>query len=210
MGSASSTGSAHVGVRQGGRCRRVPVAEDVQQLNLGAVPHVMHPDILGNQGARCVERKVVGLCFVWGLSSAEGMQPLAKWAGMKVRNAPTAEPVQLLGAAAAKFMPKKRRAILVEYLQADAARVTWPRMWSFTVGYPEERYSLWDDWVTVWECARLCGGWCPDSFSVVAVCPCVWLIARLRVLVMDEEVGTHTALVGDVLCCLCVHLDAVL
>ena len=62
----------------GWRCRQVLVAEDVQQLNVGAVARVMRPDILGNQGALSVELEVVGLCFVWRRSCAEGMQPSAK------------------------------------------------------------------------------------------------------------------------------------
>ena len=133
---------------------------------------------------------------------------------MKVRDAPAAEPVQLLNAAAAEVMPKERGAVLVKYLPADAARVPWPEMWSFTVGLPEERYGSWDDQVTVREGAPFgavwCGGWCGGSFPVVAVCLCVWLVAGLPVLVMDEEVVIHIAVVGGLLCFLCVHLDAVL
>ena len=197
----------------GWRCRRVLVAEDVQPLKVGAVPRVMRPEILGNQGAQCVEREVVGLCIAWRRSCAEGMQPSAKWAGMKVRDAAAAEPVQLLGAAAAEVMHKERGAVLVEYLPADTARVPWPRIRSCTVGHPEERYGLWDVRVTVWECAPFvavrCGGWCGGSFLLAAVCPCAWLVAGLRVLVMDEEVVIHTAVVRGVLCFLCVHLDAV-
>ena len=142
------------------------------------------------------------------------MRPSAKLAGMKVCDARAAEPVQLLGAAAAEVMPKERGAVLVEYLPADAARVPWPRMWSFTVGHPEERCGSWDDRVTVRECtcfgAVRCGGWCGGSFPLVAVCPCVWLVAGLLVLVMNEESVIHTAVVGGLLCFLCVHLDAVL
>ena len=44
----------------------------------------------------------------------------------------------------------------------------------------------------------------------VAVCQCVWQVDRSRGLVMDEEVVTHTAVVGGLLCFLCVQLDAVL
>ena len=47
-------------------------------------------------------------------------------------------------------------------------------------------------------------------FSVVAVCPCVLLVAGLRVLVMDQEVVVHSAVVGGLLCFLCVLLDALL
>ena len=123
------------------RCRRVVVAEDVQQFNVRAVPRVMRPHILSNQGAQCVEREVVGLCFRRRQSCAEGVRPSAKWAGMKVRDAPAAEPVQLFGAAAAEVMPKEQGVVLVEYLPADAAQVPRPRMWRFTGGHPEERYS---------------------------------------------------------------------
>ena len=131
-----------------------------------------------------------------------------------MRDAWAAEPVQLLSAAAAEVMPKERGVVLAEYLPADAARVPRPQMWIFTGGHPEERYGSWDDQVTVRECARFCavrcGWWCGDSFPVVAVCPCVWLVAGLRVLVTDEEAVIHTAVVEGLLCFLCVHLDAVL
>ena len=193
-------------------CCRVLVAEDVQPFNVGAVPRVMRPDILGNQGAQCAEREVVGLCFPRRWSCAEGARRSAKWAGIKVHDA--AEPVQLLGAAAAEVMPKERGVLLVEYLPADAARVPRLRMLSFAGRHPEERYSSWGDRVTVRECARFfavrCGAWCNGSFPVVAVCLCVWLVARLRVFVIDEQVVIHTAVLGGLFCFLCVHLDAVL
>ena len=54
------------------------------------------------------------------------------------------------------------------------------------------------------------GGWCDGSCLAVAACPCVWLVAGLCVLVVDEEVVIHTAVVGCLLCFLCVHPDAVL
>ena len=196
------------------RCRRVVVAEDVQPFNVGAVPRVMCEDILGNWGTQCVEREVVGLFFARRQSCSEGVRPSARWAGMKVRDAPAAEPVQLPGAAAAEVMPKEWGVVLVEYLPADAARVPRPWMWSFTGGHPEEKYTSWDDRVTVWECLPFCavrsGGWCDGRFPVVAVCPCVWLVTGLRVLVMDEQVVIHTAVVECLLCFLCVHLDVVL
>ena len=66
------------------------------------------------------------------------MRPLAKWADMKVRDARAAKPVQLLGAAASEVMLKERSTVLVVHLPADRARVSWPRMWSFTLGHPEE------------------------------------------------------------------------
>ena len=119
----------------GWRCRRVLVAEDVRPLNVGGVPRAIVPNILGNQGAQCVEREVVGLCFVWRQSCAEWMQPSAKWADMKVLDARAAEPVQLLGPAAAEVMPKERSAVLVEYLRADSAPLSRSGTWSFTFGH---------------------------------------------------------------------------
>ena len=118
------------------RCRRVLVAEDVQPFNVGAVPRVTRPDILGNQGAQCVEREVVGLGFARRRSCAEGVRPSAKWAGMQVHDARAAEPVQLLGAAAAEVMPKERGVVVMEYFPEDTARVPRPGMWGFTGGHP--------------------------------------------------------------------------
>ena len=64
------------------------------------------------------------------------------------------------------------------------------------------------------ECALLgavqCGGWCGCSFLGVAVFLCVWLVAGLRWLVMDEVVVMHTVVVGGLLCLLCVQLHVVL
>ena len=145
MGSAPSTRSAPVGARQGGR---------VGGVNVRAVPRAIVSDILGNQGAQCVERELVGLCFAWRRSYAEWMRPSGKWADMKVCDARAAEPVQLLGSAAAEVMPKERSDVLVEYLLADFARVSLPRMWSFTFRHPEQRYCWRDDWVSIRECAR--------------------------------------------------------
>ena len=122
--------------------------------------------------------------------------------------------MQLHGAVAAEVMPKERSAVLVVHLPADSARVSRPGMWSFTFKHPEERYCSRDDRVSIWDCARFgavrCGGWCGGSSPVVAGCPCVWLVAGLCVLVVDEEVAIHTAVVGCLLCFMCVHLDAVL
>ena len=53
-------------------------------------------------------------------------------------------------------------------------------------------------------------GGCDGSCLVVAVRPCVWLVAGLCLLVVDEEVVIHTAVVGLLLRFLCVHLDTVL
>ena len=54
------------------------------------------------------------------------------------------------------------------------------------------------------------GGWRNGSCLVFAACPCVWLVAGLCMLVVHEEVVIHTAVVGCLLCFLCVHLDAML
>ena len=42
------------------------------------------------------------------------------------------------------------------------------------------------------------------------MCQCVWIVAGLRWLVMDEDVVTHTVGLGGLLCFRCVQLDAVL
>ena len=179
-------------------CCRVLLAEAVQPLTVGAVPCVTRPDILGNQGAQCVEHEVIASGFAWQQSCAEEVRPSAKWAGMQLRDTRAAEPVQLLGAAAAEVMLKDRGVVVVDYFPADASRVPRPlRMWGFTGGHPEEGYMSGDNRVTLRECARFlavrCGGSCDGSFPGVAVCQCVWLVAGLRGLVMDEEVGINTA-----------------
>ena len=145
----------------GWRCRRVLIAEDVQPFNVGAVHRAIVSDILGNQGAQCVQREVVRLCFGWRRSCAEWMRPPAKWADMKVREARAAEPVQLLGPAAAEVMPKERSAVLVEYLPAEAG-VSRPRMWSFTVGHPLA-LGFGVSWVLLIRCSPL--------HKVRALCP---------------------------------------
>ena len=58
------------------------------------------------------------------------------------------------------------------------------------------------------ECAR--SGWHDGRYLVVAACPCVWVVAGLCILVVDEEVIIPTAVSGCLLCFLCVYLDAVL
>ena len=58
------------------------------------------------------------------------------------------------------------------------------------------------------ECTR--SGWQDGSCLAVAACQCVWLVAGLCMLVVDEEVIIHTAVVGCLSCFLCVYLDAVL
>ena len=138
------------------RCCRVLLAEDDQPLNVGAVPGITRPDILGNQSAQCVECEVVRLGFARQRSCAEGLRPSARWAGMQVCDAQAAEPVQMLGAAAAEVMPKERGVVLLEHFRADAARDPRPRMCGFTGGHPEERHSSLDNLFIVRECARFC------------------------------------------------------
>ena len=57
-------------------------------------------------------------------------------------------------------------------------------------------------------CAR--SGRCDGRCLAVAAGPCVWLVARLCMLVVDEEVIVRAAVVECLLCFLCVYLDAVL
>ena len=67
MGSASGSGSAQVGARQGGRgggCRWVLVGEDVQPLDVGAVlPRAVVPDVLPDQSPQRLECEVFVLHF---------------------------------------------------------------------------------------------------------------------------------------------------
>ena len=53
-------------------------------------------------------------------------------------------------------------------------------------------------------------GGCDGSCLVVTACPCVRLVAGLCVLIVDEEVVIHTAVVSCLLRFLCVHVDTVL
>ena len=57
---------------------------------------------------------------------------------------------------------------------------------------------------------RARSGRCYGRCLAVAAGPCVWLVARLRMLVVDEEIIVRAAVVGCLLCFLCVYLDAVL
>ena len=162
-----------------------------------------------------MEREVIGSGFARQRGCAEGLRPSAKLAGMQVGEARAAGPVQHFGAATAEVMPKERGIVVADYFPADVARVPSSlRIRGFTGRHPEERYRSWDNRVTLWECARLravrCGGSCRCSFPGVAVCQCVWLVAGLRWLVMDEEIVIHTVVVGGLSWLICVQLDAVL
>ena len=53
-------------------------------------------------------------------------------------------------------------------------------------------------------------GGCDGSCLVVAACLCVRLVSGRCVLIVDEEVVIHTALLGCLLRFLCVHVDTVL
>ena len=75
------------------------------------------------------------MCFALRQSCAEWMRLSTKWADIKVRDARAAEPVELLGSAAAKVMPKERRAVLFEYLPADSPRGSRPRIGHFTFAH---------------------------------------------------------------------------
>ena len=158
MGSASGTGSAQVGARQGGRgggCRWVLVGEDVQPLDVGAVlPRAVVPDILPDQSPQRLECEVFVLRFVRRRRRAESVRSLAEWARPQVRDAPAADPVQLLRAAAAEVMPAKGVAVVVVHLHADPAWVPRPWMRGFTFGHPEERCRSQDDRATTGEGAR--------------------------------------------------------
>ena len=57
---------------------------------------------------------------------------------------------------------------------------------------------------------RARSGRCYGRCLAVAAGPCVWLVARLRMLVVDEEIIVRAAVVECLLCFLCVYLDAVL
>ena len=111
MGSASGSGSAQVGARQGGRgggSRWVLVGEDVQPLGVGAVlPRAVVPGVLPDQSPQRLECEVFGLPFARRQSRAESVRSPAEWARPQVRDARAAEPVQLLRAAAAEVMPAK-------------------------------------------------------------------------------------------------------
>ena len=57
---------------------------------------------------------------------------------------------------------------------------------------------------------RVRSGRCEGRCLLVAAGPCVWLVTRLCMLVVDEEVIVRAAVVGCLLCFLCVYLDTVL
>ena len=82
-------------------------------------------------------------------------------------------------------------------------------MWSFTFGHPEKRYCLQDDRASTREGARALWAVRRQVLGGPAG-PCLWLVARLYILVVDEEVIVRAAVVGCLLCFRCVHLDAVL
>ena len=158
MGSASGSGSAQVGARQGGRggaCRWVLVGEDVQPLDVGAVlPRAVIPDVLLDQSPQRLECEVFVLRFARRRSRAESVRSPAEWARPQVRDARAAEPVQLLRAAAAEVMSAKGVAVVVVNLHADPAWVFWPWMRCFTFGHPDERCRSQDNRATTGEGAR--------------------------------------------------------
>ena len=60
----------------------------------------------------------------------------------------------------------ERSAFFVIHLPADSARVSRPRMWSFTFGHPEQRYCSRDDRASIWESVR------------ALRCSAVWWVVR--------------------------------
>ena len=130
VGSASSSGSAHVGARQVGQGGRAPGSSSPRTSN--------HSTLGLSPPSRAQTFLAIRVCSVWSGRSLvwvlrgsgavqKGVRPSAKWAGMLVRDARAEEPVQLLGAAAAGVMPKERGVVVVECFPADAARVPGPR-----------------------------------------------------------------------------------
>ena len=159
MESASGSGSAQVGARQGGRggggYRWVLVGEDVQPLGVGAVlSRAVVPDVLPDHSPHRLECEVFVLRLPRQRSRAESVRSPAEWALPQVRDARAAEPVQLLRAAAAEVMPAKGVAVVVVHLHADPAWVPRPLMRCFTFGHPEERCRSQDDRATTGEGAR--------------------------------------------------------
>ena len=57
---------------------------------------------------------------------------------------------------------------------------------------------------------RACSGRRDSRCLAVGAGPCVWLVAGLCMLVVDEEVIIRAVVVGCLLCFLCVYLEAVL
>ena len=175
MGSASGSGSAQVGARQGGQgggCRWVLVGGDVQPLDVGAaLPRAVVPDVLPDQSPQRLEYEVFVLRFARRRSRAESVRSPAEWARPQVRDARAAEPVQLLCAAAAEVMPAKGVAVVVIHLHADPPWVPRPWMQCFTFGHPEERCRSQDDRATTGEG----GARAPGGATVGA-----WLLPRAR------------------------------
>ena len=176
MGSASGSGSAQVGARQGGRggggCRWVLIGEDVQPLDVeAAFPRAVPPDVLPDQSPQRLECEVFVLRFTRRHSRAESVRSPAEWARPQVCDARAAEPVQLLRAAAAEVMPAKGVAVVVVHLHADPAWVPRPWMQCITSGHPEEKCQSQDDRATTGEE----GARAPGGATVGA-----WLLPRAR------------------------------
>ena len=221
MVSSSPSGSVHLGALQGGRVGGA-AGSSSPRTSSHVTSRLSPPSASagaqtfpGNQPAQRVEHEVAGVGFARRPGCAEGVRASAKWAAMQLCDALPAEPEQRFGAAAAEVIPKERGVVVPDFFPADIAQVPRSlRMLRFISGHAEERYRSWHNLVTLWESARLpavrCGGWCSCSLSGVAVCQCVWLVAGLRWLVLNEEVVIHTVPLGGLLCFWCVQLDALL
>ena len=144
-------------------------------------------------------------------SCAESMRSPAEWARPQVRDARASEPVQLLSAATAEVMPTKRVAVFVVHLHADPACV-------FGRGCGASPSGILRGGVVcrtirpIHGRGRAHSGCCDGRCLAVAVGPCVWLVARLCMLVVDEEVIVRAAVVGCLLCPTCLRrgLDSAL
>ena len=209
MGSAPGSGSAQFDARQGGRRGGVARSSSVRMSNhstSGAVPpRAIVPDILPDQTAQCLECEVFVLRFAQRRSCAQGKPSPANWA----------RPHGLQNQCSCSLPPQPRsypRSGLPSSLftsqqtphgfpgrgcGASPSGILRRGIVCRTIGPLHGR-----------ECAR--SGWHDGRRLAVATGPCVWLVAGLCMLVVDEEVIIRTAVVGCLLCFLCVYLDAVL
>ena len=212
MGSAPGSGGAQVGARQGGRGGGVAWSSSVWTSShstsglsflapsFQTFCQVRVRSVWSVRSSSCVSRQQ---------SRAEWMRSPAEWARPQVRDARAAEPVQLLSAAAARLMSTKRVAVFVVHLHADPA-------WFPSRGCGASPSGILGRGIVCRTIGPLQGrgrarsGRCDGRCLAVAAGPCVWLVARLYMLVVDEEVIVRAAVVGCLLCLLCLHLDAVL
>ena len=194
----------------GGWCRRVLVGEDVQPLDVGAVlPRAVVPNVLPDQSAQCLECEVFVLRFVRRRSCSELMRSPAEWARPQVRLhglqnqcscsvPPQPRSCPRSGLPSSSFTSMQTpHGFPVCGCGASPSGILRRDFVCRTIGSLHGRGS-----------AR--SGRRNGRCLAVAAGPCVWLVARLCKLVVDEEVIIRAAVVGCLLCFLCVYLDAVL